>query len=187
MITLVIAHELGHIMGLNHETRRCATMNPSVAERCGKTPPCTILQADDVRGAIARYGGRARTRPRELCPLTPRDVRVQPLSSGYGMEVVVKNVPAADRVAARIARDQCPAKPGGDGASLARAAGSGGPRADQRVRDAPLPDRARRRSRQVGGPEVLPERLASGRLRPAQPEAGDAPLRRHRVPPAGAA
>ena len=126
VITLVIAHELGHIMGLNHETRRCATMNPSVAERCGKTPPCTILQPDDVRGAIARYGGRARTRPRELCPPTPRDVRVQPLSSGYGMEVVVKDVPAADRVAARIARDQCPSKPGGDGASLARAAGSVG-------------------------------------------------------------
>ena len=101
VITLVIAHELGHIMGLDHETRRCATMNPSVAQLCGTKPPCTILQADDVRGAIARYGGRARTRPPELCPHTPRDVRVQPLSTGYGMEVVVNNVPAADRVAAR--------------------------------------------------------------------------------------
>ena len=56
----VIAHELGHVLGLTHEDRRCATMNSVAWSRCGLPPSCSILQPDDVRGAIARYGGSAR-------------------------------------------------------------------------------------------------------------------------------
>ena len=54
----VIAHELGHVLGLVHEDRRCATMNSVAWSRCALPPSCSILQRDDVRGAIARYGGR---------------------------------------------------------------------------------------------------------------------------------
>jgi hypothetical protein len=70
---IVAAHELGHVLGLAHETNRCATMNPSIDERC-KTPPpysvnCRILQADDVQGAVSRYGGHARAiHSPQFCP-----------------------------------------------------------------------------------------------------------------------
>lgn len=64
---LTVAHELGHVIGLGHESRRCALMNP-VATRTGGTK-CSksaatvrlryqrLLEPDDVRGARRLYGG----------------------------------------------------------------------------------------------------------------------------------
>lgn len=70
---IVAAHELGHVLGLNHETHVCATMNPAAGAKCGTAPPyyadCRILQADDVRGAVRRFGGSLRPiRTPEFCP-----------------------------------------------------------------------------------------------------------------------
>ena len=71
---VVAAHELGHVLGLNHETKRCATMNPVVGQKCAPPPNvstlCRVLQADDVQGAVRRYGGHARkiTAPQN-CPI----------------------------------------------------------------------------------------------------------------------
>jgi Matrixin len=67
-MALIVAHELGHVLGLDHETARCATMNPSVAgdhtTRCPAPPAgmwtCRLLQPDDVRGAVSLYGGVVR-------------------------------------------------------------------------------------------------------------------------------
>jgi hypothetical protein len=67
-MALIVAHELGHVLGLDHETTRCATMNPSVASdhttRCPAPPAgtwtCRLLQPDDVRGALRLYGGVVR-------------------------------------------------------------------------------------------------------------------------------
>src|SRR2546430_4980723 len=65
-MALIVAHELGHVLGLDHETGVCATMNPSVADDhttlCPAPPAgtwtCRLLQADDVRGgAVKLYGG----------------------------------------------------------------------------------------------------------------------------------
>jgi hypothetical protein len=65
---LILAHELGHVLGLDHETQQCATMNPSVGADhttlCPAPPAgmwtCRLLQPDDVRGAVALYGGTVR-------------------------------------------------------------------------------------------------------------------------------
>lgn len=83
---IVAAHELGHVLGLAHETHVCATMNPSTGLRCGAPPfyyaLCRILQVDDVRGAVRRYGGRPRAiREPQFCaefsaPVSPTSVSV---------------------------------------------------------------------------------------------------------------
>jgi hypothetical protein len=76
--TLALAHELGHVLGLAHEERGCATMNPYGSmhggSRCTPNDPwewrCRILEPDDVAGAAAAYGGTPvprRTPP--TCPL----------------------------------------------------------------------------------------------------------------------
>jgi hypothetical protein len=64
-MALIVAHEFGHVLGLDHEYNVCATMNPSVGDDhttlCPAPAPgmwtCRLLQPDDVRGAVALYGG----------------------------------------------------------------------------------------------------------------------------------
>jgi hypothetical protein len=74
----VMTHELGHVLGLLHEDRACATMNAtgnvSGGVECEPSPPwewrCRLLEPDDIAGIVAAYGGRVRlaTSP-VLCPL----------------------------------------------------------------------------------------------------------------------
>jgi hypothetical protein len=75
VLAQVAAHELGHVLGLEHETRGCATMNPTVDVLCPAPHPwqehCRILEVDDIRGAIARYGGHVGSLGPQFCDLAP--------------------------------------------------------------------------------------------------------------------
>jgi hypothetical protein len=74
LTTFIVAHELGHVLGLGHETHRCALMNPS-ADAGGSSPQCpglTIrerarnpIRKDDRDGVRALY-----KRPLSQLPLT---------------------------------------------------------------------------------------------------------------------
>jgi hypothetical protein len=67
MAAVALAHEFGHVLGLGHETRGCALMNPIGTIRgpdeCPKSQPwqwrCRLLMPDDVAGAVSLYGGAA--------------------------------------------------------------------------------------------------------------------------------
>ncbi len=109
----VIAHELGHVLGLVHDDRRCAVMNAIPWSRCEDPPTCTILRRDDVRGAIARYGGSFRAQLQELCPPAPTALAVGRLP-GSPRIVAQITVPFAESVVGVIERHavgRCPERP----------------------------------------------------------------------------
>jgi hypothetical protein len=64
LVTLTAVHEFGHVLGLDHETRRCARMNPTfdASGTPGRCREHTLkywlahpLTADDLRGLRALY------------------------------------------------------------------------------------------------------------------------------------
>ena len=83
--TQVIVHEMGHIMGLDHETGTCAIMQPALGGGCRRAPEiwqfrCRLLEKDDVRGGVALFGGRVGKVGPEFCDAVPQPAAVTGLA-----------------------------------------------------------------------------------------------------------
>lgn len=141
---LVLTHELGHVLGLDHDDRRCATMNAYLDEEtslpvsCSVDVPvgkwfCRLLQSDDLRGAIALYGGRARgPRPQPTCFKWAVPPAVETLAAevpSAGTAALSWTMPASEGVASvevRRGLDACPDR--GTGEALAELSATPGER-----------------------------------------------------------
>ena len=98
-VALKTAHELGHVLGLNHiRESTCATMNPTTTNGVAPTgclapddeaKPgrwwCRMVARPDIRRAKRLYGGRVLERSPEWCdayPMIPQTGPVTATSSG---------------------------------------------------------------------------------------------------------
>ena len=106
----VIAHELGHVLGLAHADDTCALMNTVPWLECANEQSCDLIQADDLRGALRRYGGRARKGRGELCPPPPAGAAVTPLPRSYRVQMTfdLPQDPAVTGYALRVGVGACP-------------------------------------------------------------------------------
>ena len=85
---IVLAHELGHVLGLNHTTGHRRLMSAKPLMYCPQPPQpwqyyCRWLSRDDTRGAIALYGGRDRRPASRWCLREPAPP-VLPVQFGVG-------------------------------------------------------------------------------------------------------
>ena len=126
--TQVIVHEMGHVMGLDHETRTCAIMQPGIGLVCRSAPEiwqfrCRLLEKDDIRGAVKLFGGKIGKLGPEFCdavkaPAAPTNLTVQAGVedesegvSGTRISWITPKGSEIDAVRVMRRRDTCPTGP----------------------------------------------------------------------------
>ena len=113
----VVAHEFGHVLGLDHENDLCATMNSTLWFRCGSARPCRLLERDDIQGAIRMYGGKVRMKTPGFCPEPPTNIRSVGDPREYGVTLEWRNPRGGlfKRTIVARAKGKCPKNPGAFG------------------------------------------------------------------------
>jgi chitodextrinase len=124
--TQVVVHEMGHIMGLAHEDRRCAIMNAVVGGSCADPVEiwrfrCRLLEKDDIRGGVALFGGKVGKVGPEFCdrvaaPGAPTGITVTPPPAGGQFAATrvswtTPNDKSVEYVRVLRRRDVCPTGP----------------------------------------------------------------------------
>jgi hypothetical protein len=117
--TAALAHDMGHVLGLGHEQRRCTTMNASLWQKCAKPPNawqarCRPLEADDIRGAVRIYGGHARKQLHarycnlEPAPAPPAGLAATLAQGAAHLTWTMPAAPATQYVRVIRRQDACP-------------------------------------------------------------------------------
>ena len=128
--TLAVVHEMGHAMGLDHDKRFCATMQPTYLvgspAHCDLPQQtwrfrCRLLEPDDLTGAQRLFGGGMRIRGPEFCDLVPAPAAAAAAHAtprpGGGADITWTTPGSGDLEAVRVLRGAtCPAGPGAPGA-----------------------------------------------------------------------
>jgi hypothetical protein len=108
--TLVVAHELGHVLGLEHNSSGCSLMNTShtngvapslcVGDDIDEVKPgrwrCRLIERVDLKRAKRIYGGKPRLAETEWCDAIdriPATGAVTPTQVGGGFTVTVTRAP----------------------------------------------------------------------------------------------
>lgn len=115
---VVVAHELGHVLGLNHVRSKCALMHPNANQGCKAILEpwrlrCRLIESDDLRGAIRRYGGRMRPLAPEFCDVTPEPAAPTEMTATFDAAERVVNVGWTNPASAGIVSADVVLRPGG--------------------------------------------------------------------------
>jgi hypothetical protein len=115
----VVVHELGHSLGLKHNHPACSVMSYRRETTCPQRGVpwqyrCRMIERDDIKGVIRRYGGKAKPLAGEFCPAYAPPAAPTGLTATYddsGDWVVARwtNGASADATgaAASIAKGRC--------------------------------------------------------------------------------
>jgi hypothetical protein len=89
---LTVVHELGHSLGLKHNHPVCSVMSYRRDKTCPQPPEpwryrCRLIERDDLKGVLKRYGGKAKPLAPEFCDAYPPPPPPTALSATYDYDI----------------------------------------------------------------------------------------------------